>query len=157
MKKKIKSIGELTRIVTLLKKEGKKIVFTNGCFDIIHSGHIKLLRKSKSLGNILIVGLNSDRSIKRIKDKSRPINRAHDRAFVLSSIDVVDFVTIFNESTPEKTIKSLSPDVLVKGGDWKKKEIVGSEFVLKNGGKVVSVKFVKGYSTSDLIKRLKNG
>ena len=154
MSGKIKKLGQLKKIILDLKKEGKTIVFTNGCFDILHRGHIELLVKARSFGDILVVGINSDSSVKLIKDKSRPINKEMDRATVLSAIKIVDYVTVFTESTPFNIIKTLRPDVLVKGGDWREDKIVGRGLVKGWGGKVVSVPLTKGYSTTNLIKKI---
>ena len=151
---KIKDVSTLKTIIGTLKKQGKKIVFTNGCFDILHKGHIKLFKKAKSLGDVLIVAVNSNGSVKKIKGPKRPLNSAKDRAFVLSAIDFVDFITIFNEPDPAQIIKKLNPDVLVKGGDWIKEEIVGRDFVESKGGKVYSISLEKGYSTSHLIETI---
>ena len=137
-----------------LKATGKKIVFTNGCFDIIHAGHVIYLTEAKKLGDILIIGLNSDDSVRRLKGKSRPVNNQTDRAAILSALKSVDFVTVFDEDTPFKLIRLLKPDILVKGGDYRAEDIVGYDVVLKNGGKVVVVPFVEGHSTSNVISRL---
>ena len=153
-KNKLKSARALKKIIPSLKKRKKKVVFTNGCFDILHKGHIKLLKKSKSLGDVLVVAVNSDSSIKKIKGPKRPINPLRDRILILSAIDSVDFITVFNESTPAKVIREISPDVLVKGGDWKRAEIVGSNFIEAKGGRVYSVPLERGYSTSNLIKKI---
>lgn len=156
---KIKSASALKKKIASLKKRGKIIVFTNGCFDILHKGHIKLLEKAKSMGDVLVVAINSDGSVKKIKGPKRPLSPATDRALVLSAISFVDFITIFNEPDPARIIKKLNPDVLVKGGDWKKAEIVGRSYVESKGGKVHSIPLAKGYSTTRLInsivKRLK--
>ena len=146
----VKSLVQLKKITDRLKKQGKKIVFTNGCFDILHSGHIKLLKKAKSLGDFLIVAINSDKSVKRIKGKKRPIVGEKNRSEIVDSIKFVDFVYIFNEDTPEKTIKAIRPEILVKGSDWEPNKIVGREFVKK----VVRVPLLKGFSTTDLIKKI---
>ena len=153
---KIKTIKTLKKELSRLRKSGKKIVFTNGCFDILHYGHVSYLKRAKNFGDILIIGLNADASVRKIKGSSRPINKELDRAGVLTALQCVDYVVLFGEDTPERLIKRIGPDVLVKGGDWKKKDIVGSKQVIKSGGKVFSVPFIKGYSTSGLIKRLKN-
>ena len=137
-----------------LKGRGKRIVFTNGCFDVIHLGHIRYLAKAKSLGDFLVVGVNSDKSVKVIKGKNRPINDESCRLEVLAGLEAVDFVTIFNDATPEKLILSLKPDILVKGADWKVKDIVGSNFVKAYGGRVIRVAYLKGFSTSNLIKKI---
>jgi rfaE bifunctional protein nucleotidyltransferase chain/domain len=155
MKKKIfKSEKELSTFVTALKTARGKIVFTNGVFDIIHRGHVEYLTEAKSYGDILVVGLNSDSSVKRIKGDNRPVNNEDDRAFVLLSLKPVDYVVVFTEDTPYNLIKAIQPDVLVKGGDWNVKDIVGSDIVLNGGGKVFSLKFVDNYSTSAIIKKI---
>ncbi|MDD5679917.1 MAG: D-glycero-beta-D-manno-heptose 1-phosphate adenylyltransferase [Candidatus Omnitrophica bacterium] len=153
-KNKIKSRTQLIKIAGSLKKRGKQIVFTNGCFDILHKGHIKLLEKSKSLGDVLIVAINSDRSVKKIKGPKRPLNTQQDRAIIVAALSSVDFVTLFDEPTPENLIKKINPDILVKGGDWKKEKIVGARHVESYGGKVYSIKLVKGYSTSQFIHNI---
>lgn len=135
------------------KKEGKKIVFTNGCFDIIHAGHVDYLEKAKSLGDVLIVGLNSDESVRRIKGKDRPVNLQQHRKKVLEALKPVDLVIIFDEDTPERLIKLVRPDVLVKGGDWSIENIVGADFVRSYGGKVVTIDFVYDISTTKIIEK----
>ena len=129
------------------------IVFTNGCFDILHPGHIELLQKARALGSKLIVGINSDASVRRIKGPDRPIFNESERSAVLLALECVDEVRIFDESTPERLIKEIEPDVLVKGGDWNETEIIGSDFVKSRGGKVVSIPLVEGFSTSSIIER----
>lgn len=136
----------------LEKNKGKKIVFTNGCFDILHLGHVEYLNEAKALGEVLIIGLNSDASIKELKGSDRPINNEEDRKEMLLNLKAVDCVQIFTEQTPEEIIKLIKPNVLVKGGDWKPEEILGSDFVLANGGVVKSLHFKRGYSTSNLIQ-----
>jgi D-glycero-beta-D-manno-heptose 1-phosphate adenylyltransferase len=138
-----------------LKKQNKKLIFTNGCFDILHRGHVEYLEQAKSLGDYLVVGLNSDSSVKKIKDESRPINNEYDRAFVLDSLKVIDAVIIFSEDTPYNIIKEIVPDYLVKGGDWTEDNIVGADIVKKAGGKVVSLKYVENYSTTSTINKLR--
>ena len=132
----------------------KKIVFTNGCFDLIHLGHIEYLSTAADLGNVLIVGLNSDDSIRRIKGNHRPITDEHSRAMVLASFSFVNAVVLFNEDTPSELIKLIRPDILVKGDDYKIKEIVGHEIVEANGGKVVTIQLTEGYSTSKIEERI---
>ncbi len=154
LKSKIKKLGDLKKILSTLKKNGKKIIFTNGCFDILHYGHVHYLEDAKRLGDILVIALNSDISIKVIKGQNRPINKESDRAKVLGALSCVDFITIFNPVTPLAVIKILSPDVLVKGGDWRKSEIVGSDFVKNRGGKVKTIPYLKGYSTTNIIKKI---
>jgi len=152
---KIKNLIQLKKIVKKLKKEGKKIVFTNGCFDLLHIGHIKCLQEAKKQGDILIVGINKDSSVKKIKGKNRPFVKDKERAEIISSLEMVNYVVLFGETTPFKVIKELKPDVLVKGKDYKKKEVIGRDIVEKNGGKVVLIPVVKNHSTSLLIKKIK--
>ena len=153
--RKIISQNELLKIRQKAKRENKLVVFTNGCFDLLHVGHIRLLKKAKSLGNVLIVGLNSDSSMKKLnKDDKRPILPQKDRAEILSSLEFVDYVCLFNEQTPERLIRSILPDVLVKGADYNQNQIVGREIVLKNGGKVLTIPLYKGKSTSNLIRSI---
>lgn len=147
---KLLSWNNLKEELNSLKAKGKRIVFTNGCFDIIHIGHIRYLKEAKALGDVLIVGLNSDRSISFIKPK-RPINPQGHRAEVLSSLEMVDYVTLFDEETPYELIRLLQPDILVKGGDWKKEDIVGSDIAKET----FSLPYVKGISTSEIIERIK--
>jgi D-glycero-beta-D-manno-heptose 1-phosphate adenylyltransferase len=153
MVSKIKNSKNLSGILSALRRKGKKIVFTNGCFDILHVGHVNYLSKARRLGDILVIGLNSDSSVKKIKGKGRPINKESDRAKVLSALYFVDYITSFNETTPENLIKKLKPDILVKGGDWKIEDIVGGAYVRSYGGKVKNIPFVKGYSTTSIIER----
>lgn len=148
-----KTRAELKDILSKLKNAQKKIVFTNGCFDILHRGHTTLLKQAKSFGDILVVAINTDSSVKKLKGPKRPINSLNDRAGVLTALEVVDFVTSFSEADPLNIIKELKPDVLVKGGDWKPNKIVGGDFVASYGGKVKTVPYLKGYSTNSLIKR----
>jgi rfaE bifunctional protein nucleotidyltransferase chain/domain len=134
----------------------KKIVFTNGCFDLLHPGHVDYLERAKVLGDVLVVGLNSDESVRRLKGPKRPINPEMDRALVLAGLGCVNFVIIFSEDTPYNLIKAVQPDVLVKGGDWPIDKIVGKDIVLANGGEVKSLDFLPGYSTTSLIDKIKN-
>ena len=154
MDQKIVSQAVLAKVVKKLKAGNKKVVFTNGCFDILHVGHVDYLRKARRSGNVLIVALNSDASVRAIKGSSRPINKQADRAKVLAALYFVDYVTIFGDPTPEKLIKILKPDILVKGGDWKIKDIVGGDFVKSYGGKVLRIPFVSGYSTTSVINKM---
>ncbi len=149
---RIKSFKELQKSVEFLKRDDKKIVFTNGCFDILHLGHVKYLQKAKSFGDVLIVGVNSDSSVKRLKGDSRPVNSEYDRAYILASLDCVDFVIIFDEDTPYNLISMVKPDVLVKGGDYKGKDVVGSDIAKR----VELVDFVEGRSTTSTISRIKS-
>ena len=154
MEQKIKAQSALIRAISKLRSEKKRVVFTNGCFDILHAGHVAYLREARKLGDALVVALNSDSSVRAIKGKTRPINKEADRAIVLSALYFVDYVTIFADPTPERLIKALKPDVLVKGADWKAKYIVGADFVKSYGGKVVRVPFIKGYSTTSVLKEI---
>jgi len=154
VRNKIFSINRLSRILSSLKKKDKRIVFTNGCFDILHVGHITYLNKARELGDVLVVALNSDSSVKSIKGKNRPINKLKDREKIISSLDCVDYVCHFNQNTPLEIIKKLKPDILVKGGDWKNRTIVGSEFVKNRGGKIATIPYIKGCSTTKLIKKI---
>ncbi len=148
----IKDFSQITKIVERLKTLNKKIVFTNGCFDILHRGHVSYLDKAKSYGDILIVGLNSDDSIKRLKGKNRPINIQEDRAYILAGLESVDFVVLFNEDTPYNLIKLIEPDILVKGGDYYNKEIIGSDIAKE----VRLVNFIDGKSTTQIINQINN-
>lgn len=153
---KLKTLDKLIKIVAGLKKKGKKIVFTNGCFDILHLGHIRYLKEAKGLGDILLIGLNSDNSVRSLKKKDRPLVREKDRAEILSALEAIDYIVIFDELTPKNLIDKIIPNVLVKGGDWKKEEVVGRDMVEAHGGEVVIIPEVKGYSTSVLIKKIRS-
>lgn len=148
------NLNELQTIIAKAKSNGQAVVFTNGCFDILHAGHCKYLAEAKKLGDILVVGVNTDESIKRIKGKERPINKQTDRAFVLSALRAVDYTIFFGEDTPAQLIDAIVPDVLVKGADYDVREIVGAETVLKNGGKVITIPLVAGLSTSNTLKKI---
>ena len=152
MNKNVKSINELIEIRNKLKKDNKKVVFTNGCFDILHAGHVDYIIKAKEKGDILIVAVNSDSSMKRIKGTFRPIVPQNERAFIISSLKPVDYVVIFEEDTPYEIITKLIPDILVKGEDWSIENIVGRDIVEANGGKVETIKFVNNQSTTNIIK-----
>jgi rfaE bifunctional protein nucleotidyltransferase chain/domain len=151
---KIKTVPELEKTVFLLKNKKKKIVFTNGCFDMLHYGHLKYLESAKRFGDILIVAVNSDYSVKKIKGKLRPINKERDRLNLIAGLECVDYCLIFKDPTPYAVIGKIKPDILVKGGDWKRKDIIGSDIVRSYGGKVRTINFVKGYSTTSLIKKI---
>lgn len=151
---KIMSWDQLSEKISQWRSDSVKIVFTNGCFDILHYGHVLYLAKAKELGDKLIIGLNSDDSVKKLKGKGRPINKQEHRAFVLAALSVVDAVVIFKEETPDKLIKFLVPDVLVKGGDYKIEDVVGADTVVNAGGKVSLINFVDGFSTTDLLKKI---
>ena len=151
MKKKIKARKELLRIIKNLKAKGKQIVFTNGCFDLLHLGHVRYLEEAKALGDVLVVGVNSDSSVRKLKGPKRPILPEEERTEILSGLGCVDYITIFNEADPLKLITSLKPNLLVKGGDWTREQIVGREVVERSGGELVIIPFVKGASTSNVI------
>ncbi|MFA6321292.1 MAG: D-glycero-beta-D-manno-heptose 1-phosphate adenylyltransferase [Candidatus Omnitrophota bacterium] len=154
MNEKIKSAASLAKTIARLKKQGKRVVFTNGCFDILHVGHVEYLSRARKMGDALVIGMNSDSSVRRLKGKDRPINKQKDRAKVLSALSFVDYVVLFNEDTPEKLIRKLVPDILVKGADWKKKVVAGVDFVKSRGGKVAFIPFVSGYSTTSLLEKI---
>lgn len=153
--KKILLRNELVAHLNAARTQGKKIVFTNGCFDILHHGHLDYLAKAADHGNVLVVGLNTDASVRRLKGSERPVNNENDRALQLASLLCVDSVCLFDEDTPKELIEAIRPDVLIKGGDYTLDKIVGADFVLANGGKVDVIPFVKGYSTSSLLERIK--
>jgi D-glycero-beta-D-manno-heptose 1-phosphate adenylyltransferase len=152
--KEIKTLEEIIEIRKRLRAEKKKVVFTNGVFDILHSGHVDYLTKSKALGDVLVVGLNSDKSVKNIKGDKRPIIKQENRAIILANLKPVDFVVLFDEDTPAKLIDAIIPDVLVKGADWDLDKIEGRETVIKNGGEVKNIKFVNEQSTSKIIQKI---
>ena len=156
LKIKIFDIEKLCLEIAKFKQENKQIVFTNGCFDILHVGHVRYLSIAKSKGDILVIGLNSDSSVKAIKGSKRPINSQEHRAEVLSGLYCVDFITIFEETNPLSIIKLVKPDILVKGADWAEKDIIGADFVKALGGKVERVSFVENISTSKIIEFIKN-
>lgn len=133
----------------------KKIVFTNGCFDILHLGHIDYLSKAKDLGNILLIGLNTDDSVKRLKGNNRPIKKEQERAIFLASLLFVDGVILFDEDTPYNLIKSVEPDILVKGSDYKKEEIVGADTIQETGGEIITIDFLDGYSTTSILDKIR--
>jgi rfaE bifunctional protein nucleotidyltransferase chain/domain len=136
-----------------IQTSGKTIVFTNGCFDIIHAGHVQYLEQAKAMGDILVVGLNSDASVKRLKGETRPVNSEKDRAIVLAGLESVNYVVIFEEDNPYELIKVIQPDILVKGGDWKEGSIIGADIVKAKGGNVISLPFWEGLSTTNIINK----
>jgi len=154
LNEKIIGPAGLKRIIPRLKAKDKKIVFTNGCFDLLHYGHVKYLQDAKKLGDILVVGVNSDASVRRLKGKPRPVVNEKDRQKVLAALESVDYAVIFGEDTPLKLIIAVDPDILVKGSDWSADKIVGADFVKSRGGSVKAIKFIKGRSTSALIKKI---
>lgn len=150
MNKKLLNIEELKEALKIARDKNLKIVFTNGCFDILHRGHVEYLQKAKELGDLLILGLNSDSSVKRLKGEGRPINKEEDRAIVLSALECIDYITIFEEDTPLELIKIVKPDILVKGGDYKIENVIGREYAKET----VLIDFVDGYSTTKTIKNI---
>ncbi len=154
--RKILGWAALRRHLAKLRGDGKRIVFTNGCFELIHPGHVRYLREAKRLGEVLVVAINSDASARRLgKGNGRPVVGERDRAEVIAALEVVDYVTLFDQDTPRELIAYLSPDVLVKGGDWEIEKIVGADLVRSQGGKVKVIPYASGYSTTELIRRLR--
>ena len=153
---KILDLSQAISVISSWKKNGEKVVFTNGCFDILHLGHVDYLEKARNLGDRLIVGLNKDESIKRIKGSTRPIVAEYPRARLMAALQFVDAVILFGEDTPENLIRTILPDILVKGDDYPLEKIIGAEIVISNGGKVQTVKLVEGFSTTNLIQKIKN-
>lgn len=147
---------EAKKIIQKLKDEGKTAVFTNGCFDILHIGHVRYLKKSAEFGDVLIIGLNSDFSVKRLKGNSRPVNCEMDRAELLSELCFVDYVVIFDEDTPEKLLDEIKPDIYTKGADYTLDTLPEAKTVLKNGGRVEFINLVEGKSTTNIIKKIEN-
>lgn len=152
---KVLAGSSLEEAIAFYRKENKKIVFTNGCFDLLHIGHVRYLEQAKSLGDVLIVGINTDASVQALKGPTRPIQNENDRAEILASLKAVDHTVLFGEETPLNLIKQIKPNLLVKGGDWKPDQIVGSDFVLANGGQVQSLQFINGKSTTSIIEKSK--
>jgi D-beta-D-heptose 7-phosphate kinase/D-beta-D-heptose 1-phosphate adenosyltransferase len=152
---KYKSVDELSAMSAQARKAGRVVVFTNGCFDLVHRGHIHLLRQAKALGDILIVGLNSDVSVKTIKGPDRPIMPEADRIELIAALEMVDYVVVYSEPDPYHIIAAIKPNVLVKGGDWSADEIVGADVVEQNGGRVAVVPYLPGFSTTQIIERIR--
>jgi len=152
---KIKTLSEIAGISKALRKQRKSIVFTNGCFDILHAGHVRMLRKASLKGDVLIVGLNTDASVKRIKGESRPFAKEKDRAEILEALEMVDYVVLFPQDTPERLLHVIRPDVLVKGGDYRIDQVVGRQFVEGYGGRVVVVPKTKNRSTTSIVCRIR--
>lgn len=143
-----------TELIEEAKKNGKKVVFTNGCFDILHAGHITYLNEAKRLGDILLIGVNSDKSVKKLKGETRPINSENDRALVLGELKAVDYTVIFDEDTPENLIACLKPSIHVKGGDYKKEDLPETKIIESYGGEVIILSFVEGKSTTNIIEKI---
>lgn len=154
MNQKIRSLDDLRLELDARREKKTRIIFTNGCFDLLHIGHIRYLQEARRMGDLLVVGINSDASVRRLKGPSRPVQPEQDRAEILAGLACVDYVVSFDEDTPILLIERLKPDVLVKGGDWPLDEIVGRDVVERSGGRVATVSFVKGISTSELIQRI---
>jgi rfaE bifunctional protein nucleotidyltransferase chain/domain len=154
---KITSRPALVRAARQAQARRRSVVFTNGCFDLLHAGHVTLLERARRHGDLLVVGLNSDRSVRAIKGPNRPLVAQRDRALVVAALACVDYVTIFDEDTPHRLIERLQPDVLIKGADWPSAEIVGREVVKRRGGRIVRVRLLRGYSTSRLVERIRQG
>jgi D-glycero-beta-D-manno-heptose 1-phosphate adenylyltransferase len=153
---KLKSIDELKTIIAEAKANAQVVVFANGCFDLLHRGHIYLLREAKALGDLLIVAINSDRSVEAIKGPSRPILPETDRVELIAAMEMVDYVVLFEEPDPYNTIAALRPKVLVKGGDWTSEEIIGADIVRGEGGKIVVLPYLKGFSTTEIIEKVRS-
>ena len=153
---KHKTIDELSAISAQARKAGRLVVFTNGCFDLVHRGHIHLLRQAKTLGDILIVALNSDVSVKTIKGPERPIMPEADRIELIAALEMVDYVVVYDEPDPYRVIAAIQPNVLVKGGDWSADKIVGADVVEQNGGRVEVIPYLPGFSTTQIIERIRN-
>jgi len=152
---KVKSLDELKSITVQARRNGKTVVFTNGCFDLLHRGHVHVLREAKALGDILVVAINSDGSVKAIKGPNRPVLSESDRAELVAAMEMVDYVALFDEPDPYKMIAAIRPNVLVKGGDWGPEEIVGADIVKQDGGKVAVIPYLKGFSTTEIIERIR--
>jgi D-beta-D-heptose 7-phosphate kinase/D-beta-D-heptose 1-phosphate adenosyltransferase len=152
--KKIKNLAQMRAIVARLKRQGKRVVFTNGCFDILHVGHVRYLRRAKNQGDVLVLGLNTDRSVKAIKGEKRPVVPEKERAEIMAALEFVDYVVLFDEPDPLRLIEALKPNVLVKGADWPKSRIVGREIVEKIGGRVVRVPLIAGASSTGVIEKI---
>lgn len=155
MTDKIKTVDEIAVIAAEAKRNGRSVVFTNGCFDLLHRGHVHILRQAKAAGDILIVGMNSDRSVKSIKGSARPILPETDRVELIAAMEMVDYVVLFDEPDPYQLIAAIKPNVLAKGADWSADKIVGSDIVERNGGRVAVIPYLKGFSTTEIIERIR--
>lgn len=156
MSGKLKSLEDLKVIAADARSKGRSVVFTNGCFDLLHRGHVHVLREAKACGDLLITGVNSDKSVKKIKGPARPVLPESDRSELLASLEMVDYVVLFDEPDPYELISAIRPNVLVKGGDWSDAKIVGADLVEQAGGRVVVIPYIKGFSTTEIIERIKN-
>jgi len=153
---KLKSLNEVAEIARQARKNGKSVVFTNGCFDLLHRGHVHVLREARANGDLLIVGINSDHSVKSIKGASRPILPQTDRVELIAAMEMVDYVVLFDESDPYQIIAAIKPTVLAKGGDWSAEKIIGADIVAQNGGRVAVISYLPGFSTTEIIERIRN-
>jgi rfaE bifunctional protein nucleotidyltransferase chain/domain len=153
---KLKTLDELIKIAAQARRNGKSVVFTNGCFDLLHRGHVHVLRQAKAAGDLLIVAINSDQSVKAIKGPTRPVAAEIDRLELIAAMEMVDYVILFDEPDPSKLITAIKPNVLAKGGDWGADEVVGADIVERQGGRVLLVPYLKGYSTTEIIERIRN-
>ena len=156
MSDKLKTLDELIEIAAQARRNGKSVVFTNGCFDLLHRGHVHVLRQAKAAGDLLVVAINSDQSVKAIKGPTRPVTAEMDRLELIAAMEMVDYVILFDEPDPSKLITAIKPNVLAKGGDWGADGVVGADIVEREGGRVVLVPYLKGYSTSEIIERIRN-
>ena len=156
MPEKLKNLDELAAIAAQARRDGKSVVFTNGCFDILHRGHVHVLRQAKSLGDILIVALNTDRSVQAIKGPRRPILPEIDRVELIGAMEMVDYVVLFDEPDPYRLIAAIKPNVLAKGGDWSAEKVIGADVVEQAGGRVELIPYLEGFSTSAIIERILN-
>jgi D-beta-D-heptose 7-phosphate kinase/D-beta-D-heptose 1-phosphate adenosyltransferase len=152
---KIKGWEEIAALIAVEKAGGRKTGFTNGCFDILHVGHVRYLTMARKSCDLLVIGLNSDGSVRRLKGDERPVNGHAERAEVLAALECVDYVTVFEQDTPRELIRSITPDMIFKGGDWKKEDVVGADHVEEHGGEVRIIPFVEGFSTTNTIRKLK--
>ncbi|HSE87955.1 MAG TPA: D-glycero-beta-D-manno-heptose 1-phosphate adenylyltransferase [Candidatus Binatia bacterium] len=156
MSDKVKGLDDLKAIIASARTNGKIVVFTNGCFDLLHRGHVHLLRSAKALGDLLIVAINSDQSVKSIKGPTRPVRSETDRLELIASMEMVNYVLLFDEPDPYNLISVLRPNILVKGGDWPAEEVIGGDIVQENGGKVVVIPYLKGFSTTEIIAKIRS-
>ncbi|MPZ75710.1 MAG: D-glycero-beta-D-manno-heptose 1-phosphate adenylyltransferase [Deltaproteobacteria bacterium] len=156
MSGKLKSLEEVKAIAAQARKDGKTVVFTNGCFDLLHRGHVYILRQAKASGDLLIVAINSDKSVKQIKGPMRPIMPETDRSELIAAMEMVDYVVLFDEPDPYKVISAIRPNVLAKGGDWSTEKIIGSDIVREDGGQVAVIPYLEAFSTTAIIERIKN-
>lgn len=156
MSDKLKNLTEIAALADKARENGKKVVFTNGCFDLLHRGHVHILREAKASGDLLIVGINSDRSVKSIKGPARPILPETDRIELIAAMEMVDYVVLFDEPDPYQLIAAIKPNVLVKGGDWNENQIIGADLVQRDGGRVALIPYLKGFSTTEIIERIRN-